>query len=702
MSTETRRFSKYELRERLEQDGMVEVWKAFDTQAQRYVVVKFPHVNLQNDPDFLKRFEREAQVTVSLHHPNLVQIYDAQVSYPPKPDGTTAYIVTDSIEGQTLADYIRNTSGVRKFPLISEIIHIFTAISSAVDYAHQKGISYCGIKPANILLDKRNALQCPAGEPILTNFEVPTLLANSPNMGMGTASYIAPEQARGYPGNERSDIYSLGVILYEICTGVTPFQGENPTHIMMQHVNATPTPPELLNRHIPPALSQVILRSLAKDPMARFPNASAMAAALAAAFNMSNSAVSTRPTAVPSLPSPSSLPTRKRRNLLLIVLIVLLLLLLIVSGLGVFALFNRLTGPVVANQIVGYAYLESSGQFVENSTNGINDELHLILHGVSSPAPGKSYYLWLLSDKQKKPLTFIALGTVQVNHGDVNFTYTTLQHTNLVATTSRLLITEESTNPTPSSFSSNPQTWRYYAEIPQTFPSPGAPYYGAIRYLRFLLFESNKLAVQGLHGGHAIRVLRNTQKVLEWASSARDEWDLNNFPLMHRHFIRILDYLDGSAFVSADLPPGTPLLVNPLLAQNGLVTVVPGENPEAYLPRAAFSILSFAEAGNTLSPEKRQLALEVEKDIRVNLDHRLQLIRQDAKQLVAMTDAQLAQRSTLPLLNDLLTQANYAYAGQFDPTTGRLQGGALNDYNLIQFVASFDLYPCPGPQCTVK
>jgi len=130
--------------------------------------------------------------------------------------------------------------------------------------------------------------------------------------------------------------------------------------------------------------------------------------------------------------------------------------------------------------------------------------------------------------------------------------------------------------------------------------------------------------------------------------------------------------------------------------------VVPGENPEAYLPRAAFSILSFAEAGNTLSPEKRQLAFEVEKDIRVNMAYRLELVRQDAKQLVARTDAQLAQRSTLPLLNDLLTQANYAYAGQFDPATGRLRGGALNDYNLIQNIASFDIFQCLGFKCTVK
>ncbi len=400
-------------------------------------------------------------------------------------------------------------------------------------------------------------------------------------------------------------------------------------------------------------------------------------------------------------PSVSSLPRKKRRNRLLIGLLVLLLLFLLI-GSGLFAFLNtRTAGPVAADQFVGHAYFESSGQFIENSTNGLNDELHLIMHSIPGPASGKSYYLWLLSDRTQKPVVSIALGTVAVNHGTIDSLYVTPKHTNLIATTSRLLITEESTTPAPVNFSFNKNTWRYYAEIPQTFPSPGAPHRGALTYLRFLLFESNKLAIQGLHGGHALRLLRNTQKVLEWSGSARDEWDLKNYGLMHRHFIRILEYLDGSAFASADLPRGTSLLVNPLLAQNGLITVVPGENPEAYSPRVAFSVLSFAQAANHLSPERRQMALDVEKDIRVNIEYRLQLVRRDAKQLLAMSDTQLAQPSILPLLNDMLTQANYAYAGQFDSATGRLVGGALNDYNSIQVLASFDVVPCPGSQCTL-
>jgi hypothetical protein len=188
-------------------------------------------------------------------------------------------------------------------------------------------------------------------------------------------------------------------------------------------------------------------------------------------------------------------------------------------------------------------------------------------------------------------------------------------------------------------------------------------------------------------------ILRNTQKVLEWAGSAHDDWALQHFDSMHRHFIRILDYIDGSAFVSADLPPGTPLLVNPLLAQNGLVPIVPGENPESYPPRAAFSILSFLQSSPNLSPQKLQLGLQTEQDVRVNIPYHLQLVRQYAKQLVMMSNAQLAQKSTLLLLDAMLQQARIAYSGEFDPTTGHFQGGILNDYNTIQLLASYDIAP---------
>ncbi|HEX6108675.1 MAG TPA: serine/threonine-protein kinase, partial [Ktedonobacteraceae bacterium] len=275
-----RRLGKYELRERLGQGGMAEVWKAFDTQLQRYVAIKVLHSKLLEDPNFVTRFELEAQLIASLHHPNIVQIHDFQVSRPPESDRTLAYMVMAYIDGETLARYIGHTSAQGKIPSPTEIVNLFTSISLAIDYAHSKGMVHRDIKPANILLDKNNTTRNPMGEPILTDFGLAKLLGASASTftanQLGTPLYTSPEQARGYPGNERSDLYSLGVILYEMVTGVQPFRGTTPMEVLQQHLNATPTSPVLLNPNIPPALTMVIVTALAKDPNARFASATTM------------------------------------------------------------------------------------------------------------------------------------------------------------------------------------------------------------------------------------------------------------------------------------------------------------------------------------------------------------------------------------------------------------------------------------------
>ena len=284
------RLGKYELRELLGRGGMAEVWRAFDPQLERNVAIKLLHANLQADPEFNTRFTREARVNASLHHPNIVGIYDFQISHPPESHAPTAYMVMEYIEGQTLAHYIRSTSRERKFPPPIDIVHLFTSISKAVDYAHQQGMIHRDIKPANILLDKRNTAFNPMGEPVLTDFGIAKLLGATSGtmsgMWLGTPLYISPEQAQGYAGNERSDIYALGVILYEICTGDQPFHGESATAIMFQHIHSMPTPPALINPNIPSALAMVILRAMAKDPAARFSSASALTASVAEAFHL--------------------------------------------------------------------------------------------------------------------------------------------------------------------------------------------------------------------------------------------------------------------------------------------------------------------------------------------------------------------------------------------------------------------------------
>ena len=293
MNTEPRQLGKYELYEQLGQGGMGDVWKAFDPQLRRFVAIKLLLADLQADPGFVARFKREAQFIASLHHPNIVQIHDFHFDASSTPERPTAYMVMDYIEGQTLADYIHNTSHRGQFPPAIDIVNLFTSISLAIDYAHQKGVVHRDIKPANILLDKRSTSRGkrnPMGEPILTDFGIarlqgPSTLISS-RLGLGTPLYISPEQAHGQPGDERCDLYSFGVIVYEMLTGVTPFRGDNLFGILMQHYNAPPPLPESINPNISSALSSVMLRSLDKDPNARFPNACAMTIALAEALDV--------------------------------------------------------------------------------------------------------------------------------------------------------------------------------------------------------------------------------------------------------------------------------------------------------------------------------------------------------------------------------------------------------------------------------
>jgi serine/threonine protein kinase len=288
MSTEPRHLGKYELRERLAHGGQGEVWKAFDTQLRRYVAIKQLHTALQSAPDFTSRFEREARFIASLHHPNIVQIHDFQLVHTPDSDITTAYMVMDYIEGPTLADYIRNTSHKGQFPSAADIVYIFTAVSLAIDYAHEQGMIHRDIKPANIMLDQRYSRGNALGSPILTDFGIAKLQGASADTTkvLGTPLYVSPEQAQGLAGDKRSDLYSLGIILYEMTTGITPFRGDSVMAILIQHFQELPTPPALINPHIPPALSEVILKSIAKDLDARFPSASAMTIAIAESFNV--------------------------------------------------------------------------------------------------------------------------------------------------------------------------------------------------------------------------------------------------------------------------------------------------------------------------------------------------------------------------------------------------------------------------------
>ena len=521
MRIEPRYLGKYELQERLGRGGMGEVWKAFDPQLRRYVAIKVLNADLREEPDFVARFTHEAQFVASLHHPNIVQIHDFQFtgsdeapgipvpqtgshkgpphpSTPPSPLQSMAYMVMDYVEGTTLADYISRTSRKGLFPSAVEIVHLFTSISLAIDYAHRQGMVHRDIKPANILLDKRNTKRNPMGEPILTDFGIAKLQGNATLAAthgwLGTPLYLSPEQAQGRPSDKRSDLYSLGIIAYEIVTGIPPFRGDNPLSIMMQHYSAMPTPPTAINPHVSPALSAVILRSIAKDPGARFPSASAMTIAIAEALNVP-APVELRPSlappvsnnpppfavqlpaAIPHVPAPVPIPPAppaRRRSFPRLVLLAFLVVALLVSGLTAFFLSQRTATPPVT--VVGHITFVNSGQVTSQGVPAVADELQIDLQNIPKPPTGTIYYAWLESASGNEGVVPLHW-TLPVNAGGlVHYLYAgDGHHASLLISSSRFLITEEDASvSTVDIHIPNPDLSkrRYYAIISQAQVSP--------------------------------------------------------------------------------------------------------------------------------------------------------------------------------------------------------------------------------------
>ncbi|HEX6557217.1 MAG TPA: serine/threonine-protein kinase, partial [Ktedonobacteraceae bacterium] len=303
-----------ELQERLGRGGMAEAWKAYDPQLQRSVVVKILHTDLLTDPDFMTRFRNlprfhKARLIVSLQHPNIVRMRGFYISPTEEAEETMAYVVVDYVNGPTFAEYLRHTSYQKAFPSAAEVTHLFASIAATLDFAHQQGVVHGDLKPTNILLDKHTPSHYAMGEPMLTDFGLTSLLGTSTGAFNGkelyVPFYISPEQAQGQPATERSDVYALGVMLYETFTGTRPFRSSSPAIVREQHINTEPPSPTRVNPAISPALAAVIMRSLAKHPQERFPSATSLVTALAEALNVSDPQIlsSTEPTVLPDLGS---------------------------------------------------------------------------------------------------------------------------------------------------------------------------------------------------------------------------------------------------------------------------------------------------------------------------------------------------------------------------------------------------------------
>jgi eukaryotic-like serine/threonine-protein kinase len=254
---------RYEVGRLLGAGGMAEVYEGHDRLLARRVAIKILLSQYAHDPAFLARFRREAQSAASLSHPNIVSVFDTGS------EGDTWFIVMEYVDGRTLKDIIR-AEGALYWARAAEVA---ADVAGALAVAHARGIVHRDVKPGNVMLTTEGKVKV-MDFGIARATAVPSITQTS--AVVGTAQYIAPEQAQGLEVDGRTDVYALGCCLYEMVTGQVPFSGPTPVAIAYRHVREEPTPPRALNPDVPPPLERVCLKAMAKRPEDRYQTAAEM------------------------------------------------------------------------------------------------------------------------------------------------------------------------------------------------------------------------------------------------------------------------------------------------------------------------------------------------------------------------------------------------------------------------------------------
>ena len=277
MTTPQHLSDRYEVGEILGFGGMSEVHLARDTRLHRDVAVKVLRADLARDPSFYLRFRREAQNAAALNHPAIVAVYDTGEAETPA--GPLPYIVMEYVDGVTLRDIVHNDGPMP----VKRALEVVADACQALNFSHNHGIIHRDVKPANIMISKTGAVK-------VMDFGIARALADSTNVTqtaavIGTAQYLSPEQASGNPVDARSDVYSLGCVLYEMLTGEPPFVGDSPVAVAYQHVREDPVAPSQRHEGISPELDAVVLKALTKNPENRYQTAAEMRADLVRVHN---------------------------------------------------------------------------------------------------------------------------------------------------------------------------------------------------------------------------------------------------------------------------------------------------------------------------------------------------------------------------------------------------------------------------------
>ena len=261
---------RYELEELLGSGGMSTVFRARDSQLGRRVAIKILHERYADDPEYLERFRREARAVAKLSHPNIVTVIDRG------DDHGRQYIVFEHVEGENLKEFVQRTG---RLP-VRRALELALAVADGLAFAHEQGLVHRDVKPQNVLLSRE-------GDVKVTDFGIARSLdvehgVTQTGTVLGTGEYLAPEQASGRPVSPATDVYSLGVVLWELLAGDVPFSGENFVAVVLRHVNEPPPSVRERRPDVSPRLAAAVDRALAKDPARRFPSMAALARELRA------------------------------------------------------------------------------------------------------------------------------------------------------------------------------------------------------------------------------------------------------------------------------------------------------------------------------------------------------------------------------------------------------------------------------------
>lgn len=266
---------RYRIKRRIGGGGMANVYLGYDLILEREVAIKVLRMEFVNDPEFVERFDREAQAATSLSHPNIVSIYDVGEQ------DDILYIVMEYIDGLTLKEHI-----VKHGPLsVEKAVNIMEQLTSAIQHAHETGLIHRDIKPQNVLIDRYGTVK-------VTDFGIAIALSatalTQTNSVLGSVHYLSPEQARGGKATKKSDIYSLGIVFYELITGELPFSGQSPVSIALKHLqNETPSV-RSINEAIPQSVENIILKATTKDPFHRYQSVAEMEQMISVSLHPNN------------------------------------------------------------------------------------------------------------------------------------------------------------------------------------------------------------------------------------------------------------------------------------------------------------------------------------------------------------------------------------------------------------------------------